>query len=176
MVRSEVVQDVEGTSSGSLAGFVLVDVAWWRAFESLVQHERDPEFGTCLEAIEVLSRAAEGIIERVKVRETHRALWMTMRYTLDYVHDPARREIRWSLDKSGPNDMARNTGAWRFIPIGDDRTLLAYQASGETSGWVPRFIQDAFLKAGLSDFLAATKKRVEATGDQPASGGLRSEQ
>ncbi len=153
-----------GRTAGGGEAYVLVSAGWKRAFELLAPHERAPEYLGCLESVSVLGRGREGEVERAKVRETHASMGIRMRYTIDYVHDPARREIRWALDPAAENDMTENSGIWRFVPVDGARTLLVYSLRGASDAWYPAFVERYFLKTGMKKMLVAVKKRVESGG------------
>ena len=164
-MRNETVTDGNGTTHGHVVGYVLVNSGWRQAFDVLSEHDKQPEYSSCLAAVQILSQAQEGELRRVKLRETHKYLWMKMRYTLDYVHDPVAREIRFTLDPSAENDVSQYSGKWALVPIGDKTTLVIYQVSGASSGGLLRGIMDYFTRSELGDFLSNNiKKRIESGG------------
>jgi hypothetical protein len=143
------------------AGAVIIAVPWQHAFEQIGRVEQQAEYSSCLKAMEVLMRASRNGTEIIKTRETHKSLWMTAHYSLDYVEDPERREIRWQLDPGAKNDVARMSGAWRFIPLDDERTLVTYRVLGSSGRALPHEIEDYFAKMMLPGFLKSVRKHVE---------------
>ncbi len=149
------------------AAFVLVGAPWTAAFSFVGDHTRAPEYSRCTKSVEIVARESRDGRELVKSRETHKALWITMRYTVDFVHDPAAREIRWALDPTAHNDVKDNSGAWRFVPLPGNRTLVAYRVSG-IPGRLPRFMLDLFVRKDLPRYLAELRRLVEAAAVAPA--------
>ena len=143
------------------AGFVVVGAPWDTAYRFLARHELQPEYSRCTKAVAILDQREIDGFERVKSRETHKTLWITMRYTVDYVHDPGQREIRWALDPTARNDVADNRGSWRLIELGPDRSLAVYRVTG-IPGKIPRFMLDYFVRKDLPRFLRTVRARVEA--------------
>ena len=164
--RGEVV--VRGAARGDtateamrVAGVIIVDSAASDVYAFVARHERQPEYSRCTKAVEILSRTeADGGREVVKVRETHKSLWITMRYTVDYTHDPSLREIRWTLDPAARNDVRDNRGSWRVVDIGSARSLVVYRIVG-VPGNLPRFLVDYFVRKDLPTFLRAIRERIE---------------
>ena len=145
------------------AGFIIVEAPASTAYSFVTRHERRPEYSRCTKAVEILSRGEEdGGRDVVKARETHRSLWITMRYTVDYTHDPGLREIRWTLDLAARNDVSANRGSWRIIDLGPGRSLVVYRIAGAPGeGKLPRFLIDYFIRKDLPAFLRALRERVE---------------
>ncbi len=143
------------------AGFIVVEAPASAAYAFVTRHERQPEYSRCTKAVEILSRdEADGGREVVKARETHGSLWITMRYTVDYIHDPSRREIRWTLDPAARNDVRDNRGSWRVVDLGPGRSLVVYRIAG-VPGKLPRFLIDYFVRKDLPAFLRALREGVE---------------
>jgi len=162
LIRSEVERDASGRGGGTVVAFFVADIGWRQAFDALARHEEEPRYSDCMKEALVLVRVG-GEVERIKVRETHGFLFMRQTYTLDYEHDALRREIRWSLDPSAENDMRRFDGAWVFSALDDRRTLVTYRVRGETSGWVPGFIRDYFVKSGIPSMMEQFRRRVSGS-------------
>lgn len=149
------------TEAIQAAGFIIVEAPASAAYAFVARHERRPEYSRCTKAVEILSREeAERGRETVKVRETHKSLWITTRYTVDYTHDPGLREIRWALDPAARNDVRDYRGSWRLIELGPGRSLIAYRIAG-VPGKLPSFLIDYFVRQDLPAFLRAVRKRVE---------------
>jgi hypothetical protein len=149
------------TEAIQAAGFIVVEAPASAGYAFVARHERRPEYSRCTKAVEILSREeADRGREAVKVRETHKSLWITTRYTVDYTHDPGLREIRWALDPAARNDVRDNRGSWRVIDLGPGRSLAVYRIAG-AAGKLPAFLIDYFVRQDLPAFLRAVRKRVE---------------
>ena len=143
------------------AGAVIMAVPWKHAFDQIGRVEEQGEYSSCLKALQVLMKTTRDGRTYVKTREAHKSLWLTARFTLDYQEDPERREIRWQLDPGAANDVTRMTGAWRFIPLDEGRTLVTYRTVGSSGAAIPQEIQDYFASMMLPGFLKAVRKHVE---------------
>lgn len=143
------------------AGFVVVRAPWRTAFAVVADHARAREYSSCTKKVEILSRESGDGRESVKTREEHKALWMTLRYTLDFVHDPEARQIRWALDPLAHNDVQENSGSWRFVPVSGGRVLVAYHIAG-IPGRFPHFLLEFFVRRDLPRYLATLRRLVEA--------------
>lgn len=145
----------------AVIGFIIVKDGWERVFDEVADRERRPGYSVCLKSFVVLSREVSGGVEVVKGRETHEALGMKRRYTVDYEDDRAQKQIRWALDQSAQNDVAQLVGSWRFFPLEADKTLLVARFAG-TGGGLPAFLQELMARINLGKTLEETKARVEA--------------
>ncbi len=168
VVRGDVPGETSDGARAGAMGIVVVRAPWTAAFAVVGDHERAREYSRCTKAVEILRRDSHDGREFVKAREVHKALWITMRYTVDFVHDPEAREIRWTLDPQAHNDVKDNSGAWRFIPLSGDRTLVAYRVAG-VPGKLPRFMLDFFVRRDLPRYLSALRRLVEATAPAAAA-------
>jgi hypothetical protein len=144
-------------------GAFVVAMPWRHAFDQIGRIEDTPKYSSCLKAMEILMRAQRVGRTDVKARETHKTLWMTARYTLDYQEDLDRREIRWQLDPAAQNDVARMSGSWRFIPLDTNRTLVTYRLAGSSGRALPAVIEDFFAARMLPGFLEGVREQVEQT-------------
>ena len=144
-------------------GAFVIAVPWRHAFDQIGRIEDAPKYSSCLKAMEILMRAHRDGRTDVKARETHKTLWMSARYTLDYQQDPDRREIRWQLDPGAQNDVARMSGSWRFIPLDENRTLVTYRLVGSSGRALPAAIEDFFAARMLPGFLKGVRAQVEQT-------------
>ncbi len=142
------------------AGAVVIGVPWQHAFEQISRVEEMPEYSSCLKAMQVLMRVTREGSTSIKTRETHKSLWITARYTLDYQADLERREIRWQLDPGANNDVTRMSGVWRFIPL-NQRTLVTYRMVGSSGRALPPKLEDYFASLMLPGFLKGVRKHVE---------------
>ncbi len=162
-----VVKDKSGKAEAGgparVAAFVLVEAPWTAAYGFLSHPERQAEYSRCTKAVEIVAREQRDGIQTIKSRERHKALWMSMRYTLDYVQDPAAREIRWTLDPAAKNDVSDNRGSWRIVELGPRLSLVAYRIAG-LPGKLPGFLIDYCVKRDLPSYMRAMRDRVESEG------------
>jgi hypothetical protein len=148
-----------GAREGS--GAFVTSVPWRHAFEQLGRIEEMPNYSSCLKPMEILMRASRAGRNDIKARETHKTLWITARYTLDYQEDPDRREIRWKLDPAAQNDVTRMSGSWTFIPLDGDRTLVTYRLVGSSGAALPAALEDFFAARMLPGFLTEVRQQIE---------------
>ena len=142
-------------------GAFIIAVPWRHAFDQIGRIEEMPKYSSCLKAMEILMRVSREKRTEIKARETHKTLWITARYTLDYEEDPERREIRWKLDPTAQNEVTRMSGSWTFVPLDDNRTLVTYRLTGSSGRALPATIEDFFAARMLPGFLKGVREEVE---------------
>lgn len=160
VVKATSASDSRGEKTAK--GAVVIQAPWRHAFDQIGLHEEMLESSSCMKAMEVVLQAARGGTSAMKVKETHQSLWMKASYTLDYVHDPDKRQIRWQLDPTAKNEVLRMSGGWSFLPLSEDKTLAIYWLSGRSGGAMPQAVEDYFKKMMVPGFLETTRRRVEA--------------
>lgn len=171
LARGEVVSHLEAgrekppLSRGS--GAFIVALPWTKAFDRIGQVENLPEYSSCLKTLQLLMRATHDGQTSIKTRETHQSLWIRAQYTLDYVEDLDAREIRWSLDPKAQNDVAQMTGAWRFIELDAEHTLVTYRLAATSGRALPPVIEDYFTGVMLPTFLNGVRDYVTAEKTKP---------
>lgn len=86
-----------------------------------------------------------------------------VRYNVVRVYDPAKGEMRWSLDPSEQNDIKATDGRFVLRPDESGQTLFQYELRVDTGKPVPGFIQAELSEAGIKSFLQYVQ-RVAAGG------------
>lgn len=163
-VRSEHLKGQGGKDAGKGLAFILVNAPWEQAFRIVAAHDKHQEWAPRCEKSEVLSHDLKDGVDHMKVRLTIGVLWKKIVYTLDVFADAPKREMRWALDKSAKNDIADTRGAWRFVELDPQHTVIAYDVAADSGHAVPNWLQDYLTRRDLPGVLESAKKRIESNG------------
>jgi hypothetical protein len=142
-------------------GWVIVRAPWEPIFDLLTDHAEWIALSGCLEAVDVVRKVSGPGHELIKVRETHTAFFKRFRYTVDYFHDRSKREVRWRLDPTEPHDIGSLKGAWRLVPLDENRTLVAYALAGSSGGTLSKALEEMGARMRIPQFLERLRDRVE---------------
>ena len=105
------------------AGAFVIAMPWRHAFDQIGRIEDTPKYSSCLKAMEILMRAQRNGRTDVKARETHKTLWMTARYTLDYQEDLDRREIPVAARSRGAERRRPHEWVMALHPAGREPNI-----------------------------------------------------
>jgi carbon monoxide dehydrogenase subunit G len=157
--RTEVVK-VEGKSLGKGICFAIIEASEEKVIETVWKREKHPEFMPRVEKIQMASD--DGTVSKFRV--TIGVLWKKISYSLELERFEEKHLITWKMDKSVANDIKDTTGTWRFVPLGAERTLVAYDVTADSGVSVPQFLEDYLTRRDLPGILLAVKKRTESNG------------
>lgn len=91
-------------------------------------------------------------------------------YRVQHNFDPANYYFYWSLDPGHKNDLKRLEGYWKLFKIDDSRTLARYGTIVNTSGLIPKSIQEYLTRKDLPQSLEAVKKYINSSGEYKKPG------
>jgi hypothetical protein len=101
---------------------------------------------------------------RAGVKFSTKVMLRTLSYHLMMRIDAAGKAIEWSLDPDQKNDFERVNGAWRVLPLGEDRSIAIHEMDVVTGMAIPQFIQKFFMNRDLPGIVDSLKQRVESGG------------
>jgi len=101
---------------------------------------------------------------RAGVKFSTKVMLRTLTYHLMMRIDAAGKNIDWSLDPDQANDFERVNGAWRVLPLGEDRSIAIHEMDVVTGMAIPQFIQKFFMNRDLPGIVDSLKQRVESGG------------
>lgn len=159
--RTESFVSDSGKSAGRGIGAVMIDRPLAEVWTVLCRYEDKAEYMPRVEKVVILDAKPD----RLRVRMQIDASVTTARYTAFFQLDEAAHTIRWTLDKSAPDNTIVDTiGSYELHPVSADRTLLLYRTWVDTGRSIPRFVHDYMSRRSIPNLLRAIKKRVESGG------------
>jgi len=159
--RTESFTSDSGKAAGRGVGAIVIDRPLLEVWKVLSRYEDKAEYMPRVEKVAILDSSPE----RLRVRMQVNATVTTVRYTAFFDLDPKAHAIRWTLDKSAPdNTIIDTTGSYQLHEVSAQRTLLIYRTWVDTGRAVPRFIHDYMSRRSIPNLLRAVKLRVESGG------------
>ncbi|MBI1319366.1 MAG: hypothetical protein GC168_10540 [Candidatus Hydrogenedens sp.] len=159
-----VVKDAGGEENGSARAAVLgiVNAAPDAVWKTLLDFEGQQEWTPKVETSEVYTDGSDPT--RAGVTFTTKVMLRTLTYHLMMRIDEAGKSIEWDLDPDQKNDFEKVSGAWRVLPLGDDRSIAIHEMDVVTGMAIPQFIQKFFMNRDLPGIVESLKQRVESGG------------
>lgn len=159
--RTESFTGSSGKASGRGVGAIVIDRPLIEVWSVLSRYEDKAEYMPRVEKVTILDSSPERLHVRMQVNATV----TTVRYTAFFDLDPQAHTIRWTLDKSAPDNTIVDTiGSYQLHEVSPQRTLLVYRTWVDTGRAVPRFIHDYMSRRSIPNLLRAVKLRVESGG------------
>jgi hypothetical protein len=140
--------------------FVLFDVPVENAYRMLAQTSRQVEFRPDVRSIETVARPASGPVDEHRLR----ILFLDVRYRLRYQMDPAHHTMRWDLDPSFDNSLARVEGFWELYPLDAERTLARFGAVVDVGPALPRSLESWVTRKNLPRTIDRARRWVDSGG------------
>lgn len=127
-------------------------------YAAIVDFPSYPSWSSVITSAEVVDRHPGGLARRVafELDMTIR----TVRYTLEYAHEPPRR-MTWKLVEG---DVAGVEGAYTFEPAGAGRTRTTCEQAVSLGFWIPGPIRRIAEQKALRDSVLEFKEWVEGEG------------
>lgn len=135
-----VMQEVspKGAPSDSFfLAYVIFDVPPEETYRLLAQTSRHAEFRPEVRSIETVARTEAGPVDEHRLR----VLFLNVSYRLRYTMDPAHHSMRWELDPSYDNSLARAEGFWQLYELEPARTLGRFGTVVDVGPALPRSLQ-----------------------------------
>lgn len=159
--RTESFVAATGKVAGRGVGAIVIDKPIAQAWAVLRRFDDKADYMPRLEKVWILSADPDRVVARMQVN----AAVTTARYTAIFSLDSDAHAIRWTLDKSAPdNSIADTVGSYELHPIEADKTLVVYRSFVDSGRSVPRFIADYMTRRAIPNLLRAIKKRIESDG------------
>jgi hypothetical protein len=163
--RGEVVNrvDTEKSPSGSTRAHsrsgVLIHRPFEDCFSEVERYEGLSKYLPSLAESRVLDRGPGTF----RAHAATKVLWLKYGYGLNFEVDRPAGEIRWTLDKSQPADIADTSGAWHFIALDENTTLLHYVMKADSGSMLPQSLQNFATERSLPEFLLAFRDHLQAS-------------
>lgn len=160
VVKGETFKNAEGKDSGRGRAWVVINATADACYATIHKYEDVPQYLPRVKKVSFLDKGET----QMRITQEIGVVFSTYRYTMDFTFDPAAKVASWVLDPKVRNDIKDTSGAWKFVPLDDGKTLLDYTVSVDTGMSVPRAISDYMTRKDLPDVLLNFKKRVESGG------------
>lgn len=155
----------EDSSSSSNAGGVtetiLLNATIEQAMQVITDYEYYSEFLEGCNRTEVVSKSEDGKVQDVFWNVS--VSFKTVEYVLRLTMDEDGKGISWTAveDKAGP--FVKNVGGWKLRETDTPGVIEAtYSVDIELNVWVPEFLKNWVLSAGLPATLSSFKNRIES--------------
>lgn len=159
--RSESFKTATGKSAGRGIGAIVIERPVADVWATLMHYEDRAEYVPRLKSVTLLEKQPA----RLRIRQEIDATVTTARYTAWFDLDEKAHEIRWTLDRSAPDNTVSDVeGGYRMVEVAPRRTLLVYRTYVDTGHHVPKFVQSYMQEKSIPDLLKAIKRRVESGG------------
>jgi hypothetical protein len=164
LAKGEVVNrvDTEKSPSGSTRARsrsgVLIHRPFEECFSEVERYEGLSKFLPNVAESRVLERGPGTF----RAHAATKVLWLKYGYGLNFEVDKPAGEIRWTLDKSQPADIADTSGFWHFIPVDENTTLLHYVMRADSGSMLPQSIQNFATERSLPEFLVAFRDHLQS--------------
>jgi ribosome-associated toxin RatA of RatAB toxin-antitoxin module len=153
---AELVED-EGGHSGAVRGWVLCRCAKEAIWQVITHHVYFPEFLPRVKEVKISRRTNFG----ERAAQLVDATVTDLRYTLDYVWDPATGRVDFHMVEDEPHDVVSVRGHWQLWPFEGGATLIEYQTALDAGRTVPGFIRSYLARRAAVDTLEAVVHRAE---------------
>jgi len=153
-------EEESGKARAAVLG--IIDAAPEAVWDVLLDFEGQQEWTPKVETAEVYTDGADPA--RAGVKFSTKVMLRTLSYHLMMRIDAAGKNIEWSLDPDQKNDFERVNGAWRVLPLGEDRSIAIHEMDVVTGMAIPQFIQKFFMNRDLPGIVESLKQRVESGG------------
>lgn len=158
LIRREQTERGEAVETGAARAAALIPHSPERVWSVLTDFESWPDFVPLVTRAEVLQRQGT----RRWVQVDYRILFVSMQHTTVYDFAPALGELRWSLDRARPHDIADTEGRWQLLPVSaGSSTLVRYRGRLDAGRAVPRFVEDLLARRSLRGLIAGVRAEVE---------------
>jgi len=131
-----------------------------RAWELLIQRERQKEYRPELTDISIVSRTETGLVEEQHLR----IAFLSVGYRLDDRLDPETRTLTWQLDPSFESPLEHVSGYWELHPLDGGRTLARFGTRVNVSSAVPGFLQNGITRKNVPETLDNTRQWIDSDG------------
>jgi ribosome-associated toxin RatA of RatAB toxin-antitoxin module len=153
---AELVED-EGGHSGAVRGWILCRCAKEAVWKVITHHVHFPEFLPRVKEVQISRRTNFG----ERAAQLVDATVTELRYTLDYVWDPATGRVDFHMVDDEPHDVVSVRGHWQLWPFEGGATLIEYQTALDAGRTVPGFIRSYLARRAALDTLEAVVRRSE---------------
>jgi glycosyltransferase involved in cell wall biosynthesis len=158
--------DDPDTVKGSVTGVVEIGAAVDEVWKAVLDFEGLPERNKSLRETErYVDQIDETGQRTIKVRYSLQVFMERVGYHLHHEFDPATGVLRWSLDPSRSNDVARIDGTMSVWPGSKDATtLLLFTSRADTGRPIPDWVERYLTETTLRGYLRSIKQHSEVLG------------
>lgn len=149
-----------GGGGGYVKGLVLFEKPRAQVLQLLSKTERQKEFRTELESLEMVKDSGGSNVTRHNLS----MLFIEVSYHVLTRIDAKSSRITWTLAPGRPSDLTRYEGFWELHELTSDRTLARFGTAVDVGPAVPAALQDYATRSGVPESLERIRRWVDSGG------------